>query len=52
MDKTYQELLGFNAARLQRLSHYNRVIQEHAGASDGDMAKCFCVTKASYVKKH
>lgn len=50
MDKTYQELLGFDAARLQRLSHYNRVIQEHASASDSDMAECFCVTKTSYVK--
>lgn len=50
MDKTYQELLGFDATRLQRLSHYNRMIQEHANVSDGDMAENFCVTEKSYVK--
>ena len=50
MDKTYQELLGFDAARLQRLSQYNRIIQEHANASDDDMSKYFCVTEKSYLK--
>ena len=41
MDKTYNDLPGFDKARLERLMHYNRKIQEHANASDDAMAKCF-----------
>ncbi|MBP3198178.1 MAG: hypothetical protein J6N21_14400 [Butyrivibrio sp.] len=50
MDKTYNDLPGFDKARLERLMHYNRKIQEHANASDDAMAKCFFVTEKTYVK--